>query len=306
MSEIFIGLFVMTLIFVSFFKDEIFGSLFKSKGVPQNQSKWKKTFKAIGWFLICLNFWLIVILAIVLLLVYLNAGRLIQYFAPSFISKLTLTQTELGSVDVSLFKGHLALNNLAIGNPEGFKDKNAFTLNNITVQFEPITLFRKRIIVNELDIKGLNLSSELNVQGKTNIGQLLDNVNQFIGPTEAQSVKPEQTNEQVAPEQKAAEASSKHSSSKSVLIRKFQLTDSAVRTGVAGQMMTIPLPELHQQNIGEDNTQTVASVFSQILTQINTESVKAAAEAAKEGLVNTLESGKGVVNDLTESIKELF
>ena len=71
--------------------------------------------------IILIIFLLILLLAVVL---YLCAGKLIQYFAPEFISRVTKTETSLGEVDVSLLSGRLALNNLAIGNPAGFKDKN--------------------------------------------------------------------------------------------------------------------------------------------------------------------------------------
>ena len=239
---------------------------------------------------------LIIVLAVVL---YLSAGKLIQYFAPEFISQVTQTETSLGEVDVSLLSGRLALNNLAIGNPAGFKDKNVFELGNIFISFDPKSILSEKIVVNDVVVSGVQVSTELNAQGKTNVAELLNNVNQFIGTEDKDTVAPAQQGKVPAPVKE-------DDSSKSVVIRDLKIENSFVRAGIAGQMMEVALPEIHQQNIGEGRDESLAEVVVGVLNTINVESTKAVLQATKETLTKNIENGKGALQNLKDSFKNLF
>ena len=245
-----------------------------------------------------LIFWILIIVIALVVILYLNAGKLIQHFAPTAISEVTQTPTSLGDVEVSLLTGRVALNKLTIGNPSGFKDKNAFELGHISVSFEPKSVLSDKIIVNNVYIKGVHLSTELNAQGKTNINELMDNVNEFTGA----SSQPKQA-EQKPVDSPKAEA---NKSSKSVVIRDLKIVDSSVRAGIAGQVTEVPLPEIHQQNIGEKKKESVTEVVLDILNSINVESTKAIVKATKEALGKNIQTGKDAVKGLTDSIKNLF
>ena len=250
----------------------------------------KKLFKIIFWLLL-----IVIILAVVL---YLCAGKLIQHFAPEFISQVTQTETTLGDVDISLLSGRVGLNNLTIGNPAGYKDKNVFQLGNISVAFDPKSIFTNKVVVNSVAINGVNVSTELNAAGKTNVAELLDNVNKFVG-----SDKPTQ---KPAKAQTKQEPTKESDSSQAVVIRDLTIKDSAVRAGVAGQMMDIPLPEIHQQNIGEQKEQTWGEIVVSILNTINAESTKAVLKATKESLQKNINTGKDTVNSVKDTLKNLF
>ena len=205
--------------------------------------------------------WIIFIVLLLAVILYLSAGKLVQYFAPDFISKVTQTETTMGDVDISLLSGRVGLNNLTIGNPAGFKDKNAFQLGNITVNFDPKSVLSDKIVVKNVDISGVNVSTELNAQGQTNITALLDNVNKFVG-AEAEPAKP-------APKKQVQVLQPAEStSSKSVVIRDLTIKDSSVRAGIAGQMMDVSLPEIHQQNIGEQKEQSLGEIVVGVLNTI--------------------------------------
>ena len=252
----------------------------------------KKLFKLV--------FWILLIAIVLVAIIYWNAGKLIQYFAPTAISEVTKTETTLGDVDVSLLTGRVSLNDLTVGNPAGFKDKNAFELGHISISFDPQSVLSDKIIVHNVLIKRVHLSTELNSQGKTNISELLDNVNEFTGASSSQPEQP--AAQQPAPAQK----SDQDKPSKTVVIRDLKVVDSSVRAGIAGQMIEIPLPEIHQQNIGEKKKQSIAEIVADVLGAINVESTKAVVNATKEALGKNIQAGKEAVKSLTDSIKNLF
>ena len=248
----------------------------------------RKILKFIFWFL-----FIVIALAIIL---YLSAGKIIQHVAPEFISKITQTETALGEVDISLFSGRIGLNNLAIGNPAGFKDKNVLQLGKLNISFEPQSILSDKIIVKDVTISGVNISTELNAKGKTNITELLNNVNKFAGTKSSNEPKVSQ---------KKAE-STQSTPGKSVVVRDLTIKNSAVRAGIAGQMMEIPLPEIRQQNIGEKKKQSLADIVVDILNILNTESTKAVLKATKESLQKNIQTGKDTAKGLVDTFKNLF
>ncbi len=250
----------------------------------------KKLFKII--------FWLVLIIVILAIVLYLSAGKLIQHFAPDFISKITQTETTLGNVDISLLSGRVGLNNLAIGNPAGFKDKNAFQLGSIIVNFDPQSVLTNKVVIKDISISGVNVSTELNAAGKTNITELLDNVNKFVG-TDEPTTKPQ-------PQAKGEQKTQEKSESQSVVIQDLTIKDSSVRAGIAGQMTDIPLPEIHQQNIGEQRKESWGEIIVGILNTINAESTKAVVTATKEALEKNIQMGKETAKGLTDTLKNLF
>ena len=250
----------------------------------------KKLFKII--------FWLLFILVVLAVVLYLSAGKLVQHFAPDFISKVTQTETTLGDVDISLFSGRLGLSNLIIGNPAGFKDKNAIQLGNITINFDPQSVLQDKIVIKDVAINGVNVSTELNAAGKTNVTELLNNINKFIGegqPTPT-AQKPQQKPVQKEPTE----------SSKSVVVRDLTIKGSSVRAGIAGQMMEIPLPEIHKQNIGENKQESLGEIIVEILNVLNAESTKAIVKTTKEAFQKSLQAGQDGTKGLTDTLKNLF
>ena len=243
--------------------------------------------------------WLVILLLILGTVLYFSSGKLIQYFGPTVISQVTQTPTYLGEVDISLFNGHIALNNLAIGNPAGFKDKNVFELGKLVVDFNPKSVLTDKIIVDSIQISGIQLGMELNAQGKTNAAALMDNVNQSLNsgssPKKASATAPTQKTEKPA-----------SSPTKTVVIRDLTISESAVRTGIAGQIATFSLPTIHQTNIGEGKPQSLAQTIGGILDLITSDSTKAAARATKQAVQDGIGSAKDSINNLTDSIKGLF
>ena len=126
----------------------------------------------------------------------------------------------------------------------------------------------------------------------------MNNINKFAG-----SDTPKAPQKQV---QQKQTPSSQTTSSKSVVIRDLTIDKSSVRAGIAGQIMEVPLPTIHQQNIGENKKQSLAETLMSILSAINVESTKAVVKANTEMLNKNIQSGKDSLNSIANTIKNLF
>lgn len=251
--------------------------------------------------------WLVIIALLLGIVLYFSAGKLIQHFAPAAISQVTQTESSLGEVDISLFSGRVTLNNLTIGNPAGYKNKNALQLGKFDVKFDPRSVLTNKIIVNNVQISDLSVSSEAKVSGETNITRLLDNVNKSLNQgTKAAPAKETQKTTASSTTQKKAQ--------KSVVIKDLLINDSSVNVALSGipglsdaaMAATVPLPDIHLQNIGEKKPQTLAETALQILNTINVEVVQASAKAVSDATKKAIQSGKDSFNAVKDTLKSLF
>lgn len=249
--------------------------------------------------------WIIVIAIILGVILYLSAGKLIQHFAPAVISQVTQTESSLGDVDISLFSGRVTLNNLAIGNPAGYKNKNVFELGKFDIKFDPKSVLTDKIMIQNVQISGLNVSSEAKANGETNITRLRDNVNKSLSQNKGK--------EAPAPATQKTETKSDQKQV-SVVVKDLLIDNSAVNVALSGipglsdsaLAATVPLPDIHLQNIGENKKQTFGETILQVLNAIDVEVVKASAKAVQEATQKAIQTGKDSVNAIKDTLKSLF
>jgi hypothetical protein len=98
------------------------------------------------------------------------------------------TQVSVGSVKSDIKAGSLSISNITIANPPGYKNKNAFSLNDIEAAVDYANFDIKRIVINNPEIvieeKG----------GKTNFDQILAAISQDGSSSEADA-EPDQAAE---------------------------------------------------------------------------------------------------------------
>lgn len=94
-------------------------------------------------------------------------------------SELLGAQISLGEIDLSLFKGHVGLTNLAIGQPSGFGEGKSFQVGNFTVDLEPLSLFKghAKIDMILIDKPQLNL---VMIGKENNFSKLQSNLGNII------------------------------------------------------------------------------------------------------------------------------
>ena len=187
----------------------------------------------------------------------------------------------------------------------GYKNMNALALGTFAVQFDPKSVLTDKIIINDVQISGLNVSSEAKASGETNISRLMDNINKSVGQKEPVAAQP------AAPATKPDTTQSKQPS---VVVKDLRVEDSSVNVALSGipgipkdaLAVTVPLPNIHMQNIGENKKQTLGETVMQILNAINAETVKATGVAVKEATQKAFQGGKDTVNTVTDTLKNLF
>jgi len=124
---------------------------------------------------------LVVIVAIGVVFVLGQLGRLIEGAVEEHGPGMTGTSVELGGASVSLFSGEGELKNLSIGNPKGYSDDEAFDLGRIKIVIDPKSLTSNVIRIRSLVVDGPKLLAEFNPAGRNNLRAILDNVKAAAG-----------------------------------------------------------------------------------------------------------------------------
>lgn len=118
-----------------------------------------------------------------------NLNSLIVEAVETFGPKVTQSQVALGDANVT-FSGEVELSNLVIGNPQGYKADNAFTLGNIKVVLDVGSLTSDLIVIKSIDIIAPQITYEFSGSASSNLQQLLNNVQQYTaqgGDSEAKT-----------------------------------------------------------------------------------------------------------------------
>lgn len=239
-------------------------------------------------------FYLVLLCVILLIVAYIYAGEIVKKAISVAVPPVTQTTASVDGVDLSLLSGKIGVRGLAIGNPKGFSDNNIFELGDIAVTFDPKSVFTDKIVIHSVAITGTGISAEMNAKGQTNVGVLNQNIQNYLGSSNGGS-KPA-----AATQPKEAQGSSKK-----VVIHDLKINDSKLTLGVAGQTMTLVLPNIHQTNIGEGKkSKTIPEMVATILSYFSSESVKAVLNSGNELMKQSLENAKGMLNSGKDAIKQ--
>lgn len=88
------------------------------------------------------------------------------------------------SIAVKPFRGRVEIRNLVIGNPEksSYASGYAVRLGDAALEADLSTLFKKKLVIREIKLKNVSVNFETDETfSRSNIGSLLDHVNQFAG-----------------------------------------------------------------------------------------------------------------------------
>jgi len=254
-----------------------------------------------------------VAIGIAIVSVILVAGILILYSSMGAIitTAITTAGPEIIKADVKLNEtvldtstGKASLHGLLIGNPEGFKTEIAFKMDKIEVALDMESITSDMVVIKKIDIVAPEVTYELGGSG-SNVGAIQNNVDafvkQYIGASESKEKAP-------AKDEGGTKMVIDH-----VYVKGGKVNVSATLLG--GKSMTVPLPDIHLQDIGKkDNGATPGEVVQSIISALNKAILKAVAPLnldkvgkvagdTVKGVGKTLEKGaKGV----TDSVKGIF
>ena len=221
--------------------------------------------------------------------VYMSRNALIKHSVEKIGPRFTQTTVILDKVDFRPFSGHLSLQNLRIGNPKGFSDKDLFALGSISVDLRPKSLFGKKIIIDRIAIDKVSASYEI-ANGTNNIAALQKNIT-GDKPETAPAASP-------APAKTSSDPKKESKPAKQVVIKELTVKDAEVAASISGIGMTLPLPTIRLTGIGENKPSTFKEALTAVVNVFSTETLNAIANATTEAV----KSGAGSLKQLLQKI----
>jgi uncharacterized protein involved in outer membrane biogenesis len=234
-----------------------------------------------------------VVLIVLGVVFYVLLNRMVKTSVETVLPRITGTPVELEGVSLSMFSGKGSIRGFIIGNPEGYQTDSAFRLGEVRVDVDIPSLFSDTIVIEEIAIRGAQITYEMSGLTDSNIAQIKKNVEAFGGPKEAEpGAEPEE-------EEKAPGEMPK------VEIKKFTMEDCTVSlsaTLLKGKKATAPMPPVHLENIGSGG-KPIGEVAGEIFDPVHG-AVGEAVEVAKKQAGKVLETGKDVVDDAGKTIQD--
>lgn len=202
----------------------------------------------------------LVLLIGIIVTVILSIDSIIETAVNDFGPKITLTDVRLDSADIGIFSGEGKLNGLVVGNPvnRGFKPRNLFAMDQVRVAIDKNSLTSDTIVIKEVAIIAPKIAYELKDFSESNFDGLLKNIAQTTGGDSAAKKADEP----------AAESEGEAGASKKIIIENFVISGAEVTadmTGMPGEGMTLPLPEIHLTDIGKDEGGATPAETAEIL-----------------------------------------
>lgn len=210
-------------------------------------------------------FVIFLIAAITAIMLYVQLNTIIKAAVETVGPKITQTTVKLSSVSLRPFSGKGSIRGLVIGNPKGFKSKDAFELKKVQISLEPKSLTTNKIVIREISIDGPEITYEINRSGN-NLQAIQKNIAAFAPASSSNSKTAK------GPEKKFE-------------IDLFVLKNAKVRVLsylLGGTDHVISLPDIRLENIGRGpEGATAKEAVSAIFKSITQGVLKAIANAGQ-------------------------
>lgn len=193
---------------------------------------------------------------------YFNLNGLIKQGVEEFAPRYTKTAVSLGSANVSIFSGEGGLSNLVIGNPQGYKSAQAFSLADVNVAVDTASVTTDTIIIKSVDIVAPAITYEPGGKAGSNLQQLVRNLQQS---TKASSGG-----------QQAGEGSG---GEKKVIIDRLIIREGKVSvvTPLSKEPLSADLPKIELSDIGRKQGGASSSdVLKQVIEKVTASASKVA------------------------------
>lgn len=250
---------------------------------------------------------LVLIVAFVVVTV-LSIDPIVETAVNTYGPKITQTEVVLDDADIGLFSGSGALKGFRVGNPtnRGFKPRDLMNVDRISVELDRDTLLSDTIVIKEISIDAPKITYELKGMSDSNFDALLKNIEESTGG-KAEPAKEPAEGEEASPAKKII--------IENVYIRGGEIT--ADMTGMPGEGMTIPLPEIHMTDIGkEEGGASPADAVGEIISGLYdgmTDAFEASGNFVMKGGEWVIDQGAGAgeavggaAEDAAEGVKSLF
>jgi uncharacterized protein involved in outer membrane biogenesis len=195
----------------------------------------------------------------------------------------------LSDVKIAPVDGSAALRGLVVGNPDGFKTKQALSFGEISMRLDIGSLTTDVIRIKELALIKPEVTYEY-ASGGSNLDVLQRNIERYLSQQSAQQKKVENSE----PRKKLV--------IEHLYIKNAQAHVSA--NALQSNAVSIPLPDLHLKDIGKkSNGATAGEAARQVLNTITQQVTQSVASLSVSTAGKTLQKG---VEAASKTIKDLF
>ena len=200
--------------------------------------------------------------------------------------EITGVSISLSNATINPLDGKAALYGLVVGNPAGFKTKQALSLDEISMTLDIRSLTTDVIRIKELTLLNPEITYEY-AAGNSNLDVLQRNIERAIGHHK-QKTQPSESGKKLIIEHLYVKSARAHVSAELL----------------NGDAVSVPIPDVHLQDIGKKSDGvTAGEVTKQILGSI-VQQVSTAMTAA--GIYTATNTIQKAVDSATQAIKGLF
>ena len=124
---------------------------------------------------------LLVIIFVGVIVVGFFLGDVVKVGMETIGPKVTQTTLTVSSVHVGILTGSAGVNDLVLGNPEGYKSPNAISVGKTAISVAPFSVLSGKIVIKSVEVRSPEITFEGNPFGANNLKKIMDNVNAFTG-----------------------------------------------------------------------------------------------------------------------------
>ncbi len=229
----------------------------------------------------------VVIIAVAIVLIQLGsiASSVVKNAINEYGPQMTQTAVSVEDVSIQPYIGSATIADLKVGNPEGYKAPDAFTLKKIHVSLSPTSLLSDTIKIHTIEIEEPIFVYESNLLS-SNISKLMDNIKANTGKTDKEAEKAAEK------EEPGTDAGTQQ---KQFVINKLKVTGGTVQIGVLGQSSTVKLPEIDLENFSPEGI-TAAQASNEIMNAILSKVIVAATDLAAKAATDPTGTAKGITD----------
>lgn len=236
-----------------------------------------------------------VVAAVAFVIVFMQIDSIVKSAIEKYGTQITGVTVTVGKVDLSPSSGEGSVSNLIIGNPRGYKAKDAFTMQTTTVAVDTKTVTTDVVVIDEIIMDGPFINYELTAEGN-NFKAIRQNINDYMSKGGKSAVSGEIADKQVIV--------------KDLYIRNGSITVSAPI--VAEKTYDVKLPTIHLTNLGKDGGKgNLPDVIQQVMTVITGTVLTAVGPVTIENIGGFFTGGAtsvvgGAINSVDTAVEGIF